>query len=451
MPRDPGPALTKAARYLFPDNPEERKAFMDALARGHSREKALILLREEPAVRVFPRLTPMPWQPEWVIRLDDWFRAAQHPLYDKGAYYTLDFSSIFSASAMLAIPEPPKRILDLCSSPGGKAVFAYRAFHPEVLACNETIRKRASTLIDNLQRCRVENSLVWSADPSVWGRKFAQAFDLVIVDAPCSGQSLLAKGEPAPECFTAANIDVCVGRQRRITGHAVKAVAPGGHLLYATCTYAYKENEKIISWLVEHYPHFEVVPVPHLEEFRSPYVDFPCYRLFPQQGLGAGAFVALIRNTRELLAEPVDLSELYGWWAYGRPSTRRQTPAVPEGIQGDTGEYIPAPEIPADDLPRRRRRPATEDSDAPAPERPRPAKPRPAKPGPGKPGSGKPGPAKPGAAKPGPRKNGPDRGGAWRKGLLGKSPGKPGARPGGKPSGKPFGKPGPKPKRRPPR
>jgi|GEM_PF-358932 len=418
MPRDPGPALIKAARLLFQDDVEERRAFTEALARGASREKALILLRDEPAVRVFPRLAPTDWQPEWVLRLDDWFRAAQHPLYDKGAYYTLDFSSIFSASGMLAIPTPPKRILDMCSSPGGKAVFAYRAFHPDVLACNETIRKRASTLIDNLQRCHVENSLVWSADPSVWGRKFAQAFDLVIVDAPCSGQSLLAKGEVAPDCFAAANIDVCVGRQRRITGHAVKAIAPGGHMLYATCTYAYKENEKIVSWLVEHYPHMEAVEIPHLAEFRSPYVDFPCYRLFPQQGLGAGAFVALIRNNREPLAEPTDLSALYGWWAYGRPSTRRNTPVLPEVGEAESGEYVPSPEIPKDDGPRRPRKPRPVGPDGEpepgiplkeGPKRRRPAaesSATPAKP-PRK-------PAAPKSPKPARPKNGPAKGGAWK-------------------------------------
>jgi 16S rRNA C967 or C1407 C5-methylase (RsmB/RsmF family) len=97
-------------------------------------------------------------------------------------------------------------------------VFAFRAFKPELLACNETIKKRTGTLISNLARCKVENSAVWSADPAVYAKRAPEAFDLVIVDAPCSGQSLMAKGDQAPGAFTPHIIDMCVGRQRRITG-----------------------------------------------------------------------------------------------------------------------------------------------------------------------------------------------------------------------------------------
>lgn len=292
---------------------------------GSAREQSIIVLEDHPAIQTFPRHWPLEWQPSFVVRLMDQFRPGQHPLYQKGAFYSLDFSSVFSASAMLAIPEPPKRILDLCSAPGGKAIFAFRAFKPELLACNETIRKRTGTLIANLSRCKVVNSAVWSADPSVYAKRAPKAFDLVIVDAPCSGQSLMAKGDPAPGAFTPHLIDMCVGRQRRITGMAAQTLRGGGHLLYSTCTFSEKENEKVISWLVSEYPFLEPVPVPHLAEFQSKYADFPCYRLFPQSGLGAGAFVCLLRHTEEAPAhyEPVDIPFT---WQFGEPSEFEPAP-----------------------------------------------------------------------------------------------------------------------------
>jgi 16S rRNA C967 or C1407 C5-methylase (RsmB/RsmF family) len=259
-----------------------------------------------------------------VLRLADDFRPGKHPLHDRGAFYVLDFSSVFSAAAMLAIERTPVRVLDLCSAPGGKAIFAARAFRPELLACNETIRKRTGSLISNLDRCGIQNALVWGADPSVWARKYPGMFDLVIVDAPCSGQSLIAKGTDSPDAFLPQMIDMCVGRQRRIMGNAMRCVAPGGHLLYATCTYAYKENEKVIAWAMAQDPEMRAVEVPSHHEFQSTYVDFPCYRLFPQRGLGAGAYVALLRREGDLALPDLDYAEMPAQWRTGQPAVRQE-------------------------------------------------------------------------------------------------------------------------------
>lgn len=308
--------MLKQAYALF-DDEEERSAFIEALQRGDSREQAIIILEDRPEIRTFPRLAPTPWQPEFVERIAEDFRPGKHPSHEKGAYYCLDLSSVFCASAMLAIPGPIERALDLCAAPGGKAIFAWRAHRPEFLACNEAIRKRAGTLIANLERCKVTSSVVWSADPSVWARKFPECFDLLLVDAPCSGQSLIAKGDEAEGCWSEQMIDMCVGRQRRILGNGVKTLRPGGHLVYSTCTYAKQENEKVVAWLLEQFPDLEAVEVPHLAAFRSRFGEFPTYRLFPHQGIGAGGFVALIRRKPGEAEYDGDVSELKGWWKFG--------------------------------------------------------------------------------------------------------------------------------------
>ncbi len=333
-PIAPGRQLLQLAENLFPDE-SERAEFLQAMMAGESREQAIVVLQDQAAVRTFPRQGSLDWQPDWVIRINEGFRPGKHPLHDKGAYYCMDFSSVFAASAMLSIEEAPRRVLDLCASPGGKAIFAWKAFHPELLIANETMRKRTSILINNFDRCQVESGMVGSADPTVWARRAPGYFDLVTVDAPCSGQSLLAKGDQAPGCFSAEMIDMCVGRQRRIMGTAIKCVAPGGHLLYMTCTYTMKENEKVIAWLLERYPTVKAVEVPHLAEFRSPHAEFPCYRLFPQSGYGAGAFVCLLQKPGERPDEVPDLEQVPIIWRFGDAPRRPQVnkPSTKDGTE----------------------------------------------------------------------------------------------------------------------
>ncbi len=325
--KDNSRLLFKAAHDLFKDE-DEREEFLDAMLAGEAKEQALIILIDRPEIKSFPRDRKVSWQPPFVERISDAsFKAQKHPLYFKGAYYSLDFSSVFAASGMLAIETPVKRVLDMCSSPGGKAIFAYQAFKPELLMCNEIMKKRITTLIGNLHRCKIESSYVWSADPSVYARKYKGCFDLIICDAPCSGQSLMAKGDEAPDAFVPNMIDMNVGRQRRILGNSYHSLMPGGHLLYATCTFSPKENERVIEWFIRTHPDMEVVEVKALAEYKSPYEDFPSYRLYPHQGLGAGAFSCLMRKKGDLPEIYPFMGEMPYLWKFGDEFIKPLTPA----------------------------------------------------------------------------------------------------------------------------
>lgn len=324
--KDASRLLIKAAHDLFKSE-EEREEFLEAMLEGEAREQALIILNDRPEIKAFPRERPLKWQPDFVVRISEsTFKPAKHPLYEKGAYYSLDFSSVFSASAMLAMEYSPKRVLDLCASPGGKAIFSWRAFKPEILLCNETIRKRAGMLIGNLDRCKCEGSLVWSSDPTIYAKRYPAFFDLVIVDAPCSGQSLIAKGDDVPGCFAPNMIDMNVGRQRRILGTSYHTIRQGAYILYSTCTFSPKENEKVVEWFLKTHDQMEAVEVPHLEEFRSPFSTFPSYRLYPHQGLGAGAFVCLLRRKGEPPEHYKPVGEMPAMWRYGDEVFRKATP-----------------------------------------------------------------------------------------------------------------------------
>ena len=303
----------KLARQLFADD-EERLAFTGALERGGARSHALVWTRDRPADALFETLPPPPWQPACVDRLAEGQQAGQHPLHHAGHFYCLDLSSVFAAAVMTVIPPKPAMILDVCAAPGGKSVLAWCLLKPDLLVANETIRKRATPLIENLARCGVRPSVVTSCDPAILADACGACAPVVIVDAPCSGQSLIARGKENPGCFHPATINLNANRQRRILAHSARLVAPGGWLAYITCTYAEKENEGNARWFLRQQPEFTAREVPALAAHQSHLADFPCYRLWPQSGNGAGAYAVLFQRAGSSDASALPDSALRPIW-----------------------------------------------------------------------------------------------------------------------------------------
>ncbi|MEB3359706.1 MAG: RsmB/NOP family class I SAM-dependent RNA methyltransferase [Synechococcales bacterium] len=297
----PSRLLLKLARRLFAD-PEAQQAFVTAIVQPSPLDACILWCRDRPPDPPFPVLPPEPWQPRFVDRLAGTDRPGQHPLHDAGYYYCLDFSSVFAASVLQAIPSPVERVFDLCASPGGKSLFAWRSLHPSLLLSNEVIGKRLGALLSNLKRCGVEGAIAASLDTQTLAAAIPQTADVVIVDAPCTGQSLLVKGIDAPGCFHPVNINKNANRQKRIIANAAQLVAPQGYLAYMTCAYSPEENEQVMDWLLSRFPQFSPVAVPALAAFQSHLTEQPCYRMFPQSGLGAGAFTVLLQNTEEIRA-----------------------------------------------------------------------------------------------------------------------------------------------------
>lgn len=292
----------KEAKKLL-DDPADRERFLECLKHGQSARTA-ILWRDERSPIPFALAEPAPWQPDWVDTLADAKdRPGQHPLHAAGAFYVLDLSSVFDAAPVRAIPIPRPIVLDLCASPGGKAMHAWRALAPRMLYANEVTAHRRGALISNLERCRITPSSVTRWDSQSWAETAPESVDVVLVDAPCSCQTLPARGEASPGCFHPVNISKCLSRQRRILANALVTLAPGGYLAYMTCTYSREENEAVIEWLMAKVGGATPVEVPHLAAHRSKLVDFPCYRLWPWEGFGAGGFTCLLRKDGEWAAQ----------------------------------------------------------------------------------------------------------------------------------------------------
>ena len=225
------------------------------------------------------------WLPTWAEVRSTKERLGQTPEHERGDIYLLDASSLFTASCLLAIPEA-KSALDLCASPGGKAIYGYRHLTPERFVCNEVIGKRHAALISNLRRCGILAE-VTQRD----AKDIDEMFDAVWVDAPCSGQSLLAMGKDAHGAFHPNIINMNANRQKRIVANAAQWVNPGGWLAYMTCTFSPDENEGVIQWFLARNPEWRIVPVPHL----ATHAKEVGYQLYPHQGHGAGGYCCLLR------------------------------------------------------------------------------------------------------------------------------------------------------------
>lgn len=292
---EPSKQLLKLAQKLFADE-GDRTSFIKALTAPMPLPPTILWTQPKPHELDWPTVAPLPWQPPQVDRLVENRRPGQHPLHHQGYYYCLDFSSVFAVSLLQAIAEPIKVAIDLCAAPGGKSLCTWVMLRPQRLFCNEAIRKRVKILIANLKRCGAMDAIVLNQDPATLAEHLPSSAQLVLVDAPCSGQSLLAKGQAVPGCFHKVTLNRNANRQKRILANAAQLVESDGYLLYSTCTYTPAENEQVCQWFLKRFPDFQGVQVDALAAYQSHLTELPCYRLWPHSRLGAGAFAMLFRR-----------------------------------------------------------------------------------------------------------------------------------------------------------
>lgn len=292
--------MKKAAAALFPDTASQ-ESFLRALLTPVPRGSAVVwtVPPRPDEFETVPRTELPGWLPPFIEVLAPGVKIGLTGAYAGGDLYPLDFSSVLTGSAMMAARDSwkaPPRVLDLCAAPGGKSILASALLSPALILANEVEGRRLGPLRHNLSRCRIAAAFTQRLDPAEMARLAPESFDLVIVDAPCSGQSLLAKGIDNPGCFHPSTVKGNARRQARILAAAAETVAPGGFLLYTTCTFSPRENETAIEKLLGTTPDFAPVEVPHLASLRSALVDFPAYRVYPHLSPGAGGFAAMLRR-----------------------------------------------------------------------------------------------------------------------------------------------------------
>jgi 16S rRNA C967 or C1407 C5-methylase (RsmB/RsmF family)/NOL1/NOP2/fmu family ribosome biogenesis protein len=176
------------------------------------------------------------------------------PLFHSGCYYPQEASGMFLEQVFRQVVPADGflRILDLCGAPGGKSthiatLLGSRGF----IVSNEVIRTRASILAENISKWGAANTLVTQNDPSSFSR-LVNYFDVIIVDAPCSGEGMF-RDQVAVREWSEKHTLHCSDRQKRILTDVWPALKENGILIYSTCTFNKSENEDIIEWLVSKY------------------------------------------------------------------------------------------------------------------------------------------------------------------------------------------------------
>lgn len=213
-----------------------------------------VSVRYHPLKRVHPSGTQIPWCTHGRY-LDERPSFTLDPLFHAGAYYVQEASSMLLEQAVIQSVDTTKPIvaLDLCAAPGGKSTHLLSLLSRDsLLFTNEAIRGRVGMLSENIEKWGYENVIVTNNDPADMHR-LPGYFDLVVVDAPCSGEGLFRKEPEAMQEWSERNVELCSLRQRRIVADAWHCLKPGGILIYSTCTYNHHENMDNLAWMAGQY------------------------------------------------------------------------------------------------------------------------------------------------------------------------------------------------------
>ena len=278
-------------------------------ALGADAEKLFAALDTEPAVSI--RLNPakpaecfdgeaVGWC-KWGKYLAERPQFTLDPLLHGGAYYVQEASSQFVAHLLANHDMEGKRVLDMCAAPGGKTtIYSTLVGRKGLVVANDISHSRAMALADNVQRWGMGNVVVTCNEPVHIGA-FTHWFDVVAVDAPCSGEGMFRKMDEARSEWTASSPDVCAERQREILAEAWRVLRPGGTLIYSTCTFNPTEDEGVVEWLMSEYGE-ELESADRVETsedwgvVRSDIGVFQCFHFYPHKARGEGFFAAIARK-----------------------------------------------------------------------------------------------------------------------------------------------------------
>lgn len=239
----------------------------------------------------------VPWCP-WGYYLPERPLFTGDPLFHAGYFYVQEASSMLLYQVGKLLPDTSLTALDLCAAPGGKSTLLLDLLPVgSVLVSNEVVGHRANILAENLQKWGSPMSIVTSAYPECWGQ-LTGIFDLMLVDAPCSGEGMFRKDLEARAEWAERSPMECAERQRSILTDVWPSLASGGYLVYSTCTFNRLENEDIVAFIVEELGG-EVCDLELNIEgvVRSPLSPYACYRMMPHCTAGEGLFMAVIRKS----------------------------------------------------------------------------------------------------------------------------------------------------------
>jgi len=224
------------------------------------------------------------------------------PVFHAGGYYVQEASSMFLwhiLEQLIGNDTKGKKVLDLCAAPGGKSTLLASYFTDGLIVANEVIKSRSAILVENIIKWGLPNIIVTNNDPSHFN-KLLDFFDVIIVDAPCSGSGLFRKDPSAVEEWSEENVLHCSQRQERILADILPSLKENGILIYSTCSYSLAEDELIADWLIQkmEMESLEIeVPIDwKIIVSESPTTKSVGYRFYPYLINGEGFYIAAFKK-----------------------------------------------------------------------------------------------------------------------------------------------------------
>ncbi len=296
--------------------PKEFINILGEILEADERDRLLNALQTEPQVSIrFNPLIPdaeslalqslecsadgrVPWAGN-AVYLDHRPQFTLDPLIHMGCYYVQEASSMFLEQAVRKCVSGPVKALDLCAAPGGKSTLL-ASLLPEgsLLVSNEIQRGRAQILAENMTKWGRTGVMVTCNTPKQIGQSNLM-FDLIAVDAPCSGEGMFRKDEGAVTDWSLQNVEMCALRQRQIIEDIWPALKPGGYLIYSTCTFNRHEDEDNVQWIIEQFG-AEAIKIDTNPEWNIKASltqdNLPVYHFMQHRTRGEGFFLCLLRK-----------------------------------------------------------------------------------------------------------------------------------------------------------
>lgn len=238
----------------------------------------------------------------------DFEKAGNHPYHHAGMIYIQEPGAMAPAECIDF--EKDWKVLDMCAAPGGKSTQMKNKLSDKgMLISNEIIPSRCKILTGNIERLGLKNTVTTCMDTKKLAKTFPDTFDLIMVDAPCSGEGMFRKEEIAVSEWSEENVKMCAERQKEILENATVCLKNGGYIIYATCTFSPEENEMVIDSFLKRHPEFEILPVKEsVQKYTCDGISFEgceceninyARRFYPHRAKGEGQFMALLHNTDE--------------------------------------------------------------------------------------------------------------------------------------------------------
>lgn len=277
---------------------EEIKKLMSSLNKED--QHALLLnknkMDEEQLLSLFPLLKAHPIVKNGYLYDKNIYPLGKSIYHELGAFYLQEPSAMSVVSLLEKMDDA--FILDMCASPGGKSIQASLINPNSTIIANDLSRARCETLLSNIERLGLNNIVISNNDFTKIYQSYLNYFDLIILDAPCSGSGMFRKDNKMIDDWSINKVYKYQQTQKELIDIAYQMLKKGGYLSYSTCSYSMEENEEVIISLLDKYDDIEIIEIKKDNLF----INKKCpigVRFMPSYFNGEGQYFCLIRKKGE--------------------------------------------------------------------------------------------------------------------------------------------------------